>query len=153
MQRKPWQYAALGALLAIAVLYGIDLSTDGIEDVYGPVQRTAAERLPDRYAEDDYRYGYDRMAEAYGPIGERTTRIRQYPNAASGVDARYDDRLPLEEAPSREAREAEQPYLEPIPPGGGAASSRLADGTAGLLQSVTSEGIKLVVNLFEAITK
>ena len=44
--RRPWQYTLLGAAIAFFVLYGIELASDGVEDVYGPAEPRTERSVP-----------------------------------------------------------------------------------------------------------
>jgi len=149
--RKPWQYTLLGAVIAFFVLYGIELSSDGMEDVYGPLEQQAAQRTGTGSG----------SGHAYGdpyPAGKRGAASAQQPDPYDPWSGAYGE-SGTESDPERDVYDAlpeshdsyGYPY-EGAAEGGGAVS-RLADGTAGLLQSVAKGGIRLIVSLFESVTK
>ncbi|AGA58518.1 MAG: hypothetical protein C6W55_14050 [Thermobacillus sp.] len=148
--RKPWQYTLLGAVIAFFVLYGIELSSDGMEDVYGPLEQQAADRAGTGSG-NGHEYG-----DPY-PAGKRGTAAAQpdpydpwsgaYGESGAGIDPERDDVGALPDG-----NDGYGYSYEGAAEGGGAVS-RLADGTAGLLQSVAKGGIRLIVSLFESVTK
>jgi len=136
MRKQPWKYGMLGALVVVAVLYGIELTSQGLADVYGPLDRGTAPQVQQDIETQPIET----------PVGESPEPAQQ-PITEVGGEGAGASREPL-------AEQGEQPGPLPAapPPAGESSVNRLADGTAGLLQSVTSGGIRLVVSMFEAIT-
>jgi len=141
MRKQRWKYGMLGALIVVAVLYGIELTSQGLGDVYGPLDRGTA------------------------PIVQQDVETQQ-PIAAQGGERQDPAQQPITEIGGTDGEAQREPLAEQgAKPGpltgaqqagpsvaGDSSVNRLADGTAGLLQSVTSGGIRLVVSMFEAIT-
>lgn len=150
--RRPWQYTLLGAAIAFFVLYGIELSSDGIEDVYGPLERQApaGARLP---AADSLPAGRQ-QTERYGiPAGQGEDAAAPGPDIrARGAETSgwLADEHGFYEY-GNETEYGQYPDYGTAP--GGGAVGRLADGTAGVLQSVSNGGIRLIVSLFESVTR
>lgn len=137
--RKPWKYAMLGALIVIAVLYGIELTSQGLADVYGPLDRGGTiAPVPEEAGAPGVQAG----GEAAGTVAGQPTVITEI-GAGKGQEA-------AEPSTGIAAENGVSPTLPA--PSGEPSVNRLADGTAGLLQSVSSGGIRFVVSMFEAIT-
>jgi hypothetical protein len=145
--RKPWQYTLLGAAIAFFVLYGIELSSDGMEDVYGPLEPQTVDHIG---AGSGNGYGGDPYPA--GTRGGQPDRYEPWPEDERGESG-------TEETPAYDGNDAWNerndgygyPYEDAAERGG--AVGRLADGTAGLLQSAAKGGIRLIVSLFESVAK
>jgi hypothetical protein len=135
--RKPWKYGMLGALIVIAVLYGIELTSQGLADVYGPLDRGTIAPVPAQTEVMGVQTGREET-EAGGQPSVITELGGGKGQAADGL------------ASGSAADVGANPTL---PAASGESSvNRLADNTAGLLQSVSSGGIRFVVSMFDAIT-
>ncbi len=136
--RKPWKYGMLGALIVIAVLYGIELTSQGLADVYGPLDQGTIASAPE-------------VTGALGAPtdGESTGTAAGQPSGIAELGGGK-DQATVESSPSIAGDDAASPTLPST--SGEPSVNRLADGTAGLLQSVSSGGIRFVVSMFEAIT-
>jgi hypothetical protein len=153
--RRPWQYTLLGAAIAFFVLYGIELTSDGMKEVYGPqeprAQRAGAETGGRGYAVDPFPDGGRGAALPEDPYGSR-------PDDPYGGASRSDGAYGPDGADGRGGYDGMAGgvgydgygYNYGAGEGGGSAG-RLADGTAGLLQSVAKGGIRFLVSLFEAV--
>jgi hypothetical protein len=135
--RKPWKYGMLGALIVIAVLYGIELTSQGLADVYGPLDRGQSAPVP---AQTEV------QGEQTGQVtGEPVERQPVITQVGGGKVQAADEPGPIDGTDTG--------AMPTVPAASGESSvNRLADGTAGLLQSVSSGGIRFVVSMFEAIT-
>ncbi|XEC96789.1 hypothetical protein AB6A23_09770 [Paenibacillus tarimensis] len=134
MKRNSVKWAVIGGVIVFMLLYGIEIATTGIESVYGPVgERRAApvtELLPqDRYTERNNSETEPLNAGREEPVVART------PAAETDEYVYQTERLPGMYGESREP-----------------AVNRVAESTAGLLQSLSSNGIRFVVSLFESVT-
>ena len=156
--RRPWQYALLGAAVAFFVLYGIELASDGVEDVYGPEKPRTERRAP---AGMD---GYGYVGDPYPP--DARGRMQADPRGLRPEDAGADpagaDRMPAWDDYGTPPYGADGlPIWDDYGAGGygysdaasGGSAGRLADGTAGLLQSVAKGGIRFIVSLFESVAR
>lgn len=167
--RRPWQYTLLGAAVAFFVLYGIELASDGMEDVYGPMEPRAERRASSAG-------GYSQEGDPYpsGARGVQTDRYDARPDGANGVSSgtgaaqgrgdemrngiggldvydRYDSN---DEYQGYDGYGSYDGYGYPYDGReSGGTAGRLADGTAGLLQSAAKGGIRFIVSLFESVAK
>ncbi|WP_144340743.1 hypothetical protein [Paenibacillus darwinianus] len=140
-KKRPWKYALLGGLLVTLVLYGIEWSSKGIGDVYGPLDVQAGissvnETTPVGTDASETMGGYDERTQA-----ARVEALRRLRKAQEDLD-----RLSamIEETP-RELPGPPAEFQEP-------SLNKLADGTAGLLRSVTNGGIRFIVSIFDTAT-
>jgi hypothetical protein len=135
--RKSWKYGMLGALIVIAVLYGIELTSQGLADVYGPLDRGTIVPAPAQTEVLGVQTGREESEAAGQPsviteLGGGKSQAADEPASVSAADVGAN---PTHPAASGES-----------------SVNRLADGTAGILQSVSSGGIRFVVSMFDAIT-
>ncbi|MNZ58667.1 hypothetical protein D3C78_766810 [compost metagenome] len=143
--RKTWKWAVVGAAIAIIVIYGIEMSTTGIERVYGPL-------------EQDYGYSsnVEMMTSANSLSGHALTQQQKIAQLERELaEVKRMAKLGKEEQMTSEV--ADTPYSNERLPGiplsdDQPAVNRIADSTSGLLQSVSSEGIRFVVSLFDGLT-
>jgi hypothetical protein len=136
MRRSAWKWAGLGGLIAIILLYGTEMATSGIEKVYGPLDRGGGV--------------YD---AASLPVQQKTIaeRRKELLDAERYYADNYGTGASIGEERAETAGGIER--LPGLPVQGHIPSvNRVADGTAGLLQSVSSGSIRFVVSLFDAIT-
>lgn len=125
MKRQSWKWLLLGGALTFLILFGMELSTKGVENIYGPLETETGYAPPSgevQYASDTDR----RIAELERELAE----IREL--TYEGSRWREEERLPG------------MPYREDHP-----AVNKLADSTAGMLQNASSKGMRFVVSLFE----
>ena len=155
--RRPWQYALLGAAVTVFILYGIEMASDGIEDVYGP-PKPGANRAVDAGGAGGYGHTIDpygiRGGDPYGDWSDGAYGRASGPDGVSGPGAAYDSggtagRDRYGAAPG-EPGYGGYGYGDAGDRGGG--TGRLADGAAGLLQSAAKGGIRFIVSLFESVT-
>lgn len=152
--RRPWQYTLLGAVIAFFVLYGIELTSDGMKEVYGPQEpwdrRAGAETDVRGYAADPYPDGGRGAAPPEDPYGLR-------PDDPYGGASRADGAHGPGGADGRggyggmAGGAGYDGYGYDWAGEGSGSAGRLADGTAGLLQSLAKGGIRFLVSLFEAV--
>ncbi|WP_028561686.1 hypothetical protein [Paenibacillus pinihumi] len=131
MKRKhSFKWAIIGAVIAIVLMFGIEIASTGIETVYGPVKQPSASSMTGLVPEAGPQQTYASVPErpVYGPYVQGNS-----PNAG-----RYEP--VMERMPGIYGE-----YREP-------AVNRVADQTAGVLQSLSSGGIRFVVSLFDSIT-
>lgn len=120
MGRFTIRFALFGLLVALCILYGIEMATSGIERIQGPLSGQ-----------------------------QQTEQVEQ---------TQDDIKKPVKETPEREDRQEEpaatQPQPKPLKRSGKEPSvDVLADHTAGVLQAVSSGGIRFIVSIFDAITQ
>lgn len=126
MKRNAWKWALLGGALTFIVLYGIEMSTAGIERINGPFASVDTPAPTERKT-DAYTSETDRKIAALEKELDEIRKLAYY---------QYQTRLPG------------VPYENDQPP-----INKLADSTSGLLQSASSNGIRFVVSLFEGLMK
>lgn len=127
MNRKTWKVLLLGVTIAFIVLFGMEMSTSGIERIYGPMDGSE----PYGYSREDRVYASEtdrRIAELERELDD----IRRI--AYGGEYAGEHDRLPGMPVEDEQA-----------------AVNKIADSTAGLLQTASSKGIRFVVSLFDGL--
>ena len=140
-KKRPWKYALLGGLVVTAVLYGIEWSSQGIGEVYGPLDDQAELRAESETSTPETETplmtdGYDermqtarleaerRLREAQEDLNRLSATIEQNPRELPGVPPEF-----------------EQPSV-----------NKQADGTAGLLRAVANGGIRFIVSVFDTVT-
>ncbi|PZD93963.1 hypothetical protein DNH61_20980 [Paenibacillus sambharensis] len=134
MKRKPFQWAMAGALLVILLLYGLEMSADGIGRIYGPLDHASQQQGMEVQLSKE-----PPPAEA-APL-ENGPAVEQN-DLAAGNSAKSAEALP---------GAAGQGLAGYSPPSGEASVNKAAEGAAGFLQGLSSGGIRLVVSLFDAI--
>lgn len=166
MRRSPLKWTIIGAALAAVLLFGMEMTAGGINRVYGPLGNTAPEEIG-RYAEAaraqeqerlqqlKYEKELEQLQKKYGMGGTEAAdgggdfagdeEAAYVSAAASGSVGDLD---PKQKRPSAESR---LPGIEDVD--GETGVNRLADGTAGMLQSVSSSGIRFLVTLFDSMTQ
>lgn len=147
MKRNALKWTVIGGALAVIILYGIDMSSAGIERIYGPMEGVdeyaeTVEPEPSADAVTDFaRAQQQKIAQLEKELAE----VKRLTSLAEGSD------LPPEQAGSLPEENERLPGvpLEVDQP----AVNRIADSTSGLLQSMSSEGIRFVVSIFDGLTK
>ncbi|MCU6707646.1 hypothetical protein M6D81_02895 [Paenibacillus sp. J5C_2022] len=128
MRRNRWKWIGFGVALAFLVIYGIELSTTGIERIHGPLaegngQYVQYEEEPPQSSRD--RKLEDRIAELERELDD-LKRGNRYP-----VDA--DSRWPG-------LYEPDEPVV-----------NKLADSTSELLENASSSGIRFIASFFNGL--
>lgn len=129
MRKDKIKSALFGGAIVIVVLFGIEFASSGIEQVHGP------------------------LASSTDP----TVQVQPEPEALEVPASNEEQPAPIVLGPlqpdpvqsyveNRQSSLAGQGNGEPM-------VNRVANGTAGLLQSLSSGGIRFVVTLFDAITE
>ncbi|MFF2481614.1 hypothetical protein [Paenibacillus sp. NPDC058071] len=143
MKKNAIKWMVLGGVLVFIVLYAMEMSQTGIERIYGPIEggRPTAVAGNGSLEED---YTEPEAEPAYGKGGA----------PLSDEAERKIARLEKELAEVRKLAElnSQKERLPGIKTGDGKPTvNKLADETAGLLQSVSSGSIKFVVSLFGSV--
>lgn len=151
MKKAALKWILIGGALVFILLYGIEMSSSGIERIYGPVegsnQRLSANESSMKSAEKEYKDALaDLQQRKIALLEQELTELRElavkagYSDASIESDWKYSrdyyDRLlglPIE---------TEQAGVD-----------KLADSASGMLQAASSGGIRFVVSLFEGLTK
>lgn len=143
--KSAMKWTLLGGALAFVILYGIEMSSSGIERIYGPIE-----------AEDGYTEivqpepsaqpvnEIDPTRQKIEQLEKELAEIKRQAGLASDSDwSGEEEELPLEnERLPGIPLENDQPAV-----------NRLADSTSGLLENMSSEGIRIVVSIFDGLTK
>ncbi len=145
MKRNTLKWTVLGGAIAIIVMYGIDMSTAGIERIYGPME------------------GGSEYTEVVQPV-ETTDPAKELANAQQQKIAQLEKELEELKRMAAKGAEYSNEYdegkltenerLPGVPlQNDQPAVNRIADSTSGLLQNMSSEGIRMVVSIFDGLTK
>ncbi len=144
------KWALIGAALTVIFMYGLDMASSGIERVYGPIQQQSGSAD-----------GEQRESASSQPSGSPQAAIQAGETFAGDTEQPVQTAQPPTQSvygPHLQDRDvaAYQP-LEPRLPGAYGeyrepTVNRMADQTAGMLQSLSSSGIRLVVSLFDSFT-
>ncbi|KKC47088.1 MULTISPECIES: hypothetical protein [Paenibacillus] len=160
-RRSQLKWTVLGAALAAVLMFGMEMTTGGINRVYGPIEGSdpaavgrfaeAAKAREQLQAAQKYEAELRQLQKKYGvqpsaPAEAQTAFAgdAESSGASSGDVSAWngysagDERYRL-------------PGVAPLDSDTGV--NRLADGTAGMLQSVSSSGIRMIVTLFDSFTK
>ncbi|MFC5651780.1 hypothetical protein ACFPYJ_22205 [Paenibacillus solisilvae] len=162
MRRQSLKMAVVGGAIALIVLFGIDMATSGIETINGPIDQSggALPVNPNHYEEqaglDEYTQT-PRLENETGAKQQSTENVQsnqiprqrvvdaQHGRSAEEIQRRLDEQYA--------AQSDDYERLPGIPDLRTDSSvNQLADGTAGMLQSISSKGIRFVVSFFESVT-
>ncbi|MEK3881644.1 hypothetical protein [Paenibacillus sp. PL2-23] len=132
MKGHAWKWLIIGGALAIVVMFGLEMTSSGIERIYGPIEGEGGYSNPYGYetggAQEPQRESYE---------SETEKRIAQLEKELEEIRRAYGyngERLPG------------MPYEDGQP-----AVNKIADSTSGMLQSASSKGIRLVADLFDGL--
>ncbi|MFX3633704.1 MAG: hypothetical protein ACE3L7_25465 [Candidatus Pristimantibacillus sp.] len=142
MKRSALKWTVLGGVLVFIVLYGMEMSSTGIERIYGPIEGSGASSI-------------SLSQQADSSVEGVTSSVKDTPTGLTDAAERKIAKLEEELAEVREIAERNN-RGQRLPGVSGdpdvPAVNKLADGTAGMLQSVTTGGIRFVVSLFDSVT-
>ncbi|MFC4778556.1 hypothetical protein ACFO9Q_17315 [Paenibacillus sp. GCM10023252] len=143
MRKSKWKWALLGGALVIIIMYGIELTTTGIERVYGPLADNEA--APVAIVQDEEAGLIPQKEES--PQSELEQKVEELEQELQRVKqlAAMEDTAPVQNGNEHLPGIPREVY-EP-------AVNKVADSTAGLLQSVSSGGIRFIVSLFDSVTE
>lgn len=135
MKRDGWKWALAGGAIALLIVYGLDSADNGIRNVYGPVgadvQPPAVNGGGSRFAPETTTVEQNASAKQEN---NRTSSTAAADDETFGNTYEGNERLP------GVTYDTSEPTV-----------NKLADGAAGVLQSVSSGGIKLFVSMFDGI--
>jgi len=153
MRRRAWKWALLGGALTFIVLYGIEMSTAGIERIHGPLQssltQTDKNTATSPLLESNSKQETDPTSEQSAAFSETEKRIAQLEKELEQIR-----KLAMLEKKHKDNHEE----LWPILPGNlnennSSYVNKFADSASGMLESASSGGIKFVVSMFEGLFK
>ncbi|WP_424766727.1 hypothetical protein [Paenibacillus sp. sgz302251] len=149
MKRRALKWMVLGGALVIIIMYGIEMSSSGIERIYGPLDHeyTYAEQEQPAPAEDKATDLALEQQRKIAQLEQELEELKLMASRSSNPDS-FEPVLPIESLPVQNERLPGIPYEVEQP-----AVNRIADSASGLLQSMSSEGIRLVVSIFDGLTK
>ncbi len=135
MRRKGWKWAILGGACTIIILFGIDISTAGIERIHGPLteERAVIQKKYESTAQSET----ERKIEA---LEKELAEIKKIADLEQQL-AEYREK-------PEHPRLIGMPYESEAP-----VVHKLADSTADVLQSVSSGGIRMIASWFEGFIK
>ncbi|WP_141506096.1 hypothetical protein [Paenibacillus luteus] len=146
MKRNALKWTVLGGAMAVIIMYGIDMSTSGIERIYGPMDGSS-EYTENILPEETTDPVDERMSEQQQKIAKLEQELAELKRLTLAGEEAY----PLEtdnELPLVNDRLPGVPIENKQP-----AVNKIADSTSGLLQNMSSEGIRMVVSIFDGLTK
>ncbi|MBO9599798.1 MAG: hypothetical protein J7559_18495 [Cohnella sp.] len=132
MRRDTFKLAMLAAIVAFAVLYGMELSSRGIENVNGKVVNTDDGTLSDLEATDEW------VLPTREPAKQRPSSEKTTDSGKLLDEEQYNDwDAELYDIP----RNDHKPLVD-----------RVSGATAEALHGISKGGIKFVVSLFDKVT-
>lgn len=163
MRRQTWKSAFVGGAVALIVLFGIDIATSGIERIYGPVgntggngavgtqsvqqqggQQQAGQQQTGQQQAGQGQQQAERLPEnEIFPTRQMTVADAQHGRTEDEIRREYERRL-QEELAKRLPGLPDMQSQSTV--------NQVADGTAGVLQSISAKGIRMVVSFFEKVT-
>jgi len=177
MRRQPFRWAFVGGMVVMIIMFGIDLASHGVERIYGPLQSSEANQIglvPSGQLKESAtttQIPVQQESSQYAAdleASQQPQQSRQYPLARPRLSVAEGERLndrgeDIDEwAYNRhkqyaqyeaELMQKEQERLPGIPDMKvDSKVNQMADGTAGVLQSLSSQGIRFVVSFFESVT-
>lgn len=156
MTRFMKQLIGIMVLLTLGVFIGMEITSSGIERIYGPIHATRITSAPDsteRYTEE-YRDNLpiDKSRRVNGDTSVEESSQTAVIESGARTDEGTQRQVEVEQQSSN-VRKKELQNMDdgPLPPVKDAAVNQLADKTAGVLQRVSQAGIKAVVGLFNGL--
>ncbi|EFM12727.1 conserved hypothetical protein [Paenibacillus curdlanolyticus YK9] len=150
MKRDGWKWALVGGAIALLIVYGLDSADRGITNVYGPVGDKAEPPA------------VNGTTQSFSPVNTSesntsTNVVEANPNHQLDGGQRQPDQQQQQQAGTgrNDAVDRQSGSSERLPgvtyDSDEPAVNKLADGAAGVLQSVSSGGIRLFVSVFDGI--
>ncbi|CAM3114920.1 hypothetical protein PALU110988_02155 [Paenibacillus lupini] len=136
------KWILLGGVLVFIILYGVEMSSSGIEKIYGPIDgegTSSAIMSQDKtrsISEEDYE-------DAVESTGLSKSAERK-------IDALEKELKEVRKIAEESARHERLPGISSD--SGEPAVNKVADGTAGLLQSVSSGSIRFIASILNSVT-
>lgn len=156
MTRFMKQLIGIVVLLTLGVFIGMEITTSGIERIYGPINPSRMTSAP----ESTERYSGAHSNRDNMPTDNR--RLNEDAAAQDNPRLTDNDIAPIEEYRDTIAdternrannyeKEIKNTNVVPLPPVKDATVNQLADKTAGMLQRASQAGIQAVVGLFNGL--
>lgn len=155
MRRNSLKMAIVGGAAALVILFGIDLASSGIERIYGPVNGAGgAEAVNPQAGMTSTMLPADTSSTVTQKEQLPENQIYIVPERRTVADAQHgrtDEEV--RRAYERKIQEELNKRLPGVPDLKSESTvNKVADGTAGALQSISSKGIRMVVSFFESVT-
>lgn len=158
MSRFMKQLIGIVVLLTLGVFIGMEITSSGIERIYGPINASRATKALDsteRYAATE---GYqnnlpiDNRRHSSGETALQNSSRTAMNETEPRVEDKRQNQLQAERNErNRHVNEMNNSDSWPVPPVKDATVNQLADKTAGMLQRVSQAGIRAVVGLFNGL--
>ncbi|GAV12312.1 hypothetical protein [Paenibacillus sp. NAIST15-1] len=156
MTRFMKQLIGIVVLLTLGVFIGMEITTSGIERIYGPINPsriTSAPESTERYSRansnrdnlptDNRRMNEDAAAQDNSRLTvNESTPIEEYRNTSADTERN---------TANNHENDINNTNVAPLPPVKDATVNQLADKTAGMLQRASQAGIQAVVGLFNGL--
>lgn len=153
MRRQPLKWGIVGGMIVLMVMFGIDVATSGVERIYGPVEEQQASPIAYPAAGAGSGTATVQQETEYSPRQTAQEPVARINRPTVGEAQRHPERAAEADALAYELMQSENERLPGIPDlRDDTTVDKLADGTAGALQSLSSQGIRFVVSLFESVT-
>ncbi|GIP15347.1 hypothetical protein J40TS1_09890 [Paenibacillus montaniterrae] len=155
---KAWKWLVLGSAITIIVLYMMELTTAGIERVYGPLEQggETAQRQSLDNVEPPGLIPINGQEEEQEELGQAD----ELSSGSDSTDFAVDQEIAALEAEIaelkrlallKEKEELQQKLLLNEEHTGKPAVNRIADSTSEVLQSASSSGIQFIAKLFNNV--
>lgn len=154
MRKHTFTTALAGGAIALIVMFGIDMATSGIERIQGPIDGSGQPLQTEQQAlqtRDTYNQQsgqkslQEQLPEDSPGIASQRMTVADAQHGKTEADIRREYELKLQEELNK--RLPGLPNMQRQ-----STVNEVADGTAGVLQSVSSKGIRMVVSFFEKVT-
>lgn len=157
---KAWKWLLLGSAVTIIVLYMLELTTSGIERVYGPLEQGSV--AAERQLLDEQQASASENQSGLIPITENEQYALQptdVPQSSSSGESAVDKEIAALEAEIAELKrlallkekEELQKKLLINEDASKPAVNRMADSTSEVLQSASSSSIQFIAKLFNNV--
>ncbi|SEN07915.1 hypothetical protein [Paenibacillus sp. OV219] len=155
MRKNSMKMVIVGATAALVIMFGIDLASSGIERIYGPVDGgNGATAVNPQTSMTSKQLPADTSSTVTEQEQLPENQIYIVPERRTVADAQHgrtDEEV--RRAYERKLQEELNKRLPGVPDLKSESTvNKVADGTAGVLQSVSSKGIRMVVSFFESVT-
>jgi len=146
VKRTALKWTVLGGAMAVIIMYGIEMSSSGIERIYGPIE--GGNGYSDiEQAEQYVQPANDFQKEQQQKIAQLEQELKELKRLATNGENGGSTET-AETSPIEKERMPGLPLKNDQP-----AVNKIADSTSGLLQNMSSEGIRMVVSIFDGLTK
>ncbi|MBP3966166.1 hypothetical protein [Paenibacillus lignilyticus] len=159
MRRQSMKMALVGGAVALIILFGIDMASSGIERVYGPVEGGVQAVNPAGYSssiltDNEGNSNTSGLSDAANLDQLPENQVDQNVQRRTVADAQHGrTEEEIRQEYERKLQEELNKRLTGLPDlRSDATVNKVADGTAGVLQTVSSKGIRMVVSFFESVT-